>query len=164
MKVYLLKQENYGDTTNYGIFTDKGKAALEQRFIELGKQEADEEFQKLNTLINQYSDEARRLNEIQLPLLKKQQEAKANGDYELMRQIRKERHKPLKELENFNGGICRLRNKAIRLQNQTDEEYLKKYMRENHLYFYEYFVDDLPSPDCVASWRTVYEWEYPLQL
>ena len=98
MKVYLLKQENYGDTTNYGIFTDKGKATLEQRFIELGKQEADKEFQKLNTLINQYSDEARRLNEIQLPLLRKQQEAKANGDYELMKQIRKERHKPLKEL------------------------------------------------------------------
>ena len=81
-----------------------------------------------------------------------------------MKQIRKERHKPLKELENFNGGISRLRNKAIRLQNQTDEEYLKKYMCENHLYFYEYIIDDLPSPDCVASWRTVYEWEYPLQL
>ena len=75
MKVYLLKQENYEDTSIYGIFTDKGKAVLEQRFIELGKQEADKEFQKLNTLINQYSDEARRLNEIQLPLLKKQQEA-----------------------------------------------------------------------------------------
>ena len=70
MKVYLLKQENYGDTINYGIFTDKGKTALEQRFIELGKQDADKEFQKLNTLINQYSDEARRLNEIQLPLLR----------------------------------------------------------------------------------------------
>ena len=164
MKVYLLKQENYEDTSIYGIFTDKGKAVLEQRFIELGKQEADKEFQKLNTLINQYSDEARRLNEIQLPLLKKQQEAKANGDYELMKQIRKERHKPLKELESFNGGICRLRGKAIRLQNQTDEEYLKKYMCENHLYFSEYVIDDLPSPDYVASWRTVYEWEYPLQL
>ena len=94
----------------------------------------------------------------------KQQEAKANGDYELMKQIRKERHKPLKELESFNGGICRLRGKAIRLQNQTDEEYLKKYMCENHLYFSEYVIDDLPSPDYVASWRKVYEWEYPLQL
>ena len=156
MKIYRLAEYDYSDTSEYGTFSEQGKAAMEARFLADAKVKIAENIERIKVRIDEERMKARKNQMIADDLYQKMKEI-GKENYSAYREIRQQRNPYLKTLERINGDIHRLRITQTELESLDDKQLVKKYMLDNHLEFYESTLNDIESP---ISSKT-FPWENP---
>lgn len=137
MEIYILFKDYYDDNSCFkGVFSKIAMGKKKHEFAMKQKKENDNTIIINEKLIEQKQVERKELIKFaDSNLLINQNLAEQIGDKELVKILRKQRKKYLKQSEQIRMQIVFMQEEIEKLSTKNEEDLNTQYMAENHLYF-----------------------------